>query len=111
MRMMGRLSRETTCILAVLAALCIELAACSAGDRSHEFRSCVAVCWRESCGPTGPPLPAHLTLLGWDCLENCQYDCMHAVTAEAIGKGQPVRQFYGKVRSRPCLYSIVISYY
>lgn len=41
-------------------------------------------------------MPAHLTLLGWDCLENCQYDCMHAVTAEAIGKGQPVRQFYGK---------------
>lgn len=70
-------------------------ASCSVGDRSYDFRSCVSFCVANNCSQE---LSLDLRLLGWDCQEDCQYQCMHRVTAEDVRAGRRVRQFYGKVQ-------------
>ena len=70
---------------------------CSIGDRSNDFRSCTGQCHSLSCGNPSHELPFALRLTGWTCLEDCQYQCMHQVTAEDVRLQRPVRQFFGKV--------------
>ena len=79
-------------LLAVLLLL-LPLASCSVGDRSHDFHSCVSFCVADGCSLSLP-----LRLLRWNCQHDCQYQCMHRVTAEDVRLGRRVRQFYGKVR-------------
>ncbi len=74
---------------------------CSAGDRSSEFRSCTQRCEALTCrnlADVDKKLPLALKLTWWTCLEDCQYQCMHEVTALDISLNRPVRQFFGKVK-------------
>ena len=80
--------------VALLVALLVllPLASCSVGDRSHDFRSCVSLCVADDCSLSLP-----LRMLGWRCQDDCQYQCMHRVTAEDVRLGRRIRQFHGKV--------------
>ncbi len=77
--------------------LLVPLTWSSSGDRSHEFSSCVYSCKSSLCGGEGEDLSLVLRALGWTCGEECQYQCMHNITAEDLRNNRPVRQFYGKV--------------
>ena len=68
---------------------------CSVGDRSSDFRSCTSHCYTQNC--TSQAEQSEWRLLGWTCLEECRYLCMHRVTAEDVRHSRPVRQFFGKV--------------
>ncbi|ORZ20335.1 Per1-like protein [Absidia repens] len=65
----------------------------STGDEEPNFLSCVNLCSHSQC-PT--KLPLQLQLFFWSCKENCQYECMHAITDKAIEHGEKVLQYYGK---------------
>lgn len=80
----------------LLVTLSASLAHCSSGDRSVEFFSCVHSCKSRVCAEGGE-LSVILRVLQWTCAEDCQYHCMHNVTAEDLTRQRPVRQFYGKV--------------
>ena len=82
----------------------------SVGDRSHDYRSCVNSCHVIFCssavmngvtggGETGGQGEVGwlLEMMGWTCLEDCQYKCMHEVTAQDLQHNRTVRQFFGKV--------------
>ena len=84
-----------TVVLLVFLVL-VSQASCSVGDRSYDFRSCVSSCAAHNCSQE---LSLDLRLLGWDCQEECRYQCMHRVTAEDVRAGRRVRQFFGKVQS------------
>ena len=100
----------------VLVLVCRCLA--SAGDTSWDFNVCARGCvatnctryWSSSVAATcasaihgcvflfrSATLPLALSLLRWSCEENCEYECMHRVTAQDVAHGRPVRQFHGKV--------------
>ncbi len=72
------------------------LSHCSSGDRSVEFFNCVRSCKSSVC-TEGGELSVILRVLQWTCEEDCQYHCMHNITADDLTKQRPVRQFYGKV--------------
>lgn len=42
------------------------------------------------------PLPLHLTVLGWGCELNCDYQCQRIVTQIRIDEGHEILQFHGK---------------
>lgn len=78
----------------------LDCSLCSVGDRSNDFRSCSSRCSSLSCEDPNQELPFALKLTGWTCLEECQYQCMHQVTAEDVRLKRPVRQFFGKVSAQ-----------
>ena len=78
----------------------------SVGDRSRDFRSCVNGCHSSHCrleregggvSAGEGELSWLLKVMGWTCLEDCQYKCMHEVTTEDVRNNRTVRQFFGKV--------------
>lgn len=72
----------------------------SVGDRSYDFRSCVNDCDAVLCysaSVSGEATGWLLGVMGWTCLENCQYECMHEVTAHDLQHNRTIRQFFGKV--------------
>jgi len=85
----------TRTFILLVSLVLVPQASCSVGDRSYDFRSCVSFCVANNCSQE---LSFDLRLLGWDCQEDCQYQCMHRVTAEDVRAGRRVRQFYGKVQ-------------
>ena len=75
---------------------------CSSGDRSSDFISCCTRCEALTCRNAADgdkKLTIALKITGWTCLADCQYQCMHEVTALDINLNRPVRQFFGKVSS------------
>ncbi|ODV82814.1 hypothetical protein CANARDRAFT_10193 [[Candida] arabinofermentans NRRL YB-2248] len=98
----------------------------SIGDDLSEFQNCVSQCDSTTCLSTPNealskypkltstelnkwieqqskydiftkmPLSAHLSLLGWSCYDNCDYQCQRIITKSRIRKGQEVVQFHGK---------------
>ena len=81
----------------ILPLLLASFAFASSGDRAQEYQSCVARCQSQAClhePQTALPLPLRLT--GWTCLDNCKYECMHAITTAAIQAGARVHQYHGK---------------
>ena len=89
-------------LFGVLLLVCtVELCFSSKGDTSYDFTFCKDSCLSSNCGPKSPKkeLEWWLKLTGWSCQDNCLYSCMHDVTAEDVRKGNPIRQFYGKVGS------------
>ncbi|KAI0699662.1 Per1-like protein [Cytidiella melzeri] len=70
----------------------------SSGDRAREYQDCVAYCQSRVCLNESERivLPMASRLTGWTCLDNCCYDCMHAITDEAISAGSKIHQYYGK---------------
>ena len=86
----------------------VSLAYCSVGDRSKDFKLCTNRCYRVTCnGTEDTKLPLSLQLTGWTCLQDCQYNCMHEVTAQDVKSKRPVRQFFGKVL-QGCIIVIII---
>lgn len=77
----------------------------SVGDRSQVFNDCLDKCWAANCtslkGSTSTrhelTQPIHLTLLGWNCVEECKYSCMWVTVDKFLYSfNQNVPQFYGK---------------
>lgn len=87
--MHGRL----TCLLLLCLAI---LSHASSGDQSYEFESCVRLCERKDCTTRHGPAALSLRLTGWTCTDDCKYACMHDITDDAIAKGEPVEQYFGK---------------
>ena len=84
-----------------IARLCLILLTCtpfvlaSAGDRAQIFQNCVPVCLHYleegRCD-----IPALFRLAGWTCTDDCKYKCMRFITDDAVGKNEPILQYYGK---------------
>ena len=94
---------------------CVGITFCSVGDRSNDFRSCTSRCHSLVCSDEGKVVELSLPLqfTGWTCLEDCQYKCMHEVTAQDVELKRPIRQFFGKVvivRSTVKLVSSTVRY-
>lgn len=89
------------------------IADASKGDDLPEFRQCLETCVISTCNSDGiykgtvydtyskhrfdrMPLPLHLSILGWNCENNCDYQCQRIITSEREANGLPVYQFHGK---------------
>ncbi|EIW85615.1 Per1-like protein [Coniophora puteana RWD-64-598 SS2] len=69
----------------------------SAGDRDQRYQTCTTVCYGTRCLTNPPPtLPLSLRLTQWSCVDDCKYQCMHALTDEALTLGRDVLQYHGK---------------
>jgi post-GPI attachment to proteins factor 3 len=80
---------------------CNVLVLASMGDRSEYYYNCMKTCKASNC--TNDRLsvfdarqPLHLKLLGWECVDECKYECMWATTNWFMKHRQRVPQFYGK---------------
>lgn len=78
---------------------------CSIGDKSVAFNDCVNNCWIANCTRLSKSInltrhdlnqPVYLKWLGWDCLEECRYNCMWFTVGVFLHEKLPVPQFYGK---------------
>lgn len=111
-----------TQLMAVLAVLpFVPSASASLGDDLPEFKRCVKYCDILTCDSIDhypdvlpstylnllkdenlvnlfekTPIAFHLTLLGWDCPSNCDYQCQRHVTEDRIAEGLDIYQFHGK---------------
>ncbi|KAJ1673214.1 hypothetical protein EV182_005674 [Spiromyces aspiralis] len=97
-----RRSRPAALTVAILAAVSLFAATsitvlASTGDRSWQFKKCVADCVEAVC-TLGHRLPLHLRLLLWDCPSDCDYRCQRALTMHAQRQTPPgqIHQYYGK---------------
>lgn len=115
--------RLTTRVLVLL--LFSSLALASPGDNLDEFEDCIFQCHQllclrnpyhilqeehkvlletsgynfrryESLWDFDTNWPFYLTVLGWDCPSNCDYQCQRIITKEREEKGEEVLQFHGK---------------
>ena len=93
----------------------------SVGDELPEFQKCLRYCEVITCDKASeypdltpelyqnlmkdtalvqmfdkPPLNAHLTLLGWDCESNCDYQCQRIITLDRMEDNLEIHQFHGK---------------
>lgn len=68
----------------------------SKGDTSKKFQLCLGECSESHCNDAGPPLPYYLQKLGWSCVDECKYHCIHERTVERSGLGLPPLKYYGK---------------
>ena len=70
----------------------------SIGDRSEKFKFCLTLCKQKNCsGVTfSRNQPKYLQFLGWNCLEECKYECMWKTVQHFQEIGRKVPQFYGK---------------
>ncbi|ODV95513.1 hypothetical protein PACTADRAFT_75985 [Pachysolen tannophilus NRRL Y-2460] len=111
-----KLVEKTLFLILVL----LRLSSASPGDELDEFQDCVKKCDVLTCGNTmnsrftrnevklfqkqqeayklfdEMPLPLHLTLVGWDCLSNCDYQCQRIVTKKRKIDNEEIYQFHGK---------------
>ncbi|KAF9358930.1 hypothetical protein BGX34_008640 [Mortierella sp. NVP85] len=88
-------------VLALTLALCVSVAWASSGDRQPLYNDCVHQCDQDICHSSNLSSQQHhqeasLRLLHWTCLDNCRYNCMHAITQDAILRNEPVHQYHGK---------------
>ena len=63
----------------------------SKGDRGFFFNRCVRQC---PCHPPAKSRPLALRLLGWTCVDECRYDCMHKDVEYRAARG--MRQVGGR---------------
>ncbi|CAG0924772.1 unnamed protein product [Notodromas monacha] len=74
----------------------------SRGDTSGFFKNCVQRCQTFNCSNEFvltefyERQPIHYQILGWDCVEECKYDCMWKTSAVFKQKAGYIPQFYGK---------------
>lgn len=104
-----------------LSSLFLDRVYASLGDDLPEFQSCVKYCEIIACNGYSKypdittqkyaelkantllinkfdksPIPLYLTILGWNCESNCDYQCQRLVTIERKQNNQEVYQFHGK---------------
>jgi hypothetical protein len=69
----------------------------SAGDQADDFIQCVQLCKIQNCGTHSTyTMPFMLRLTHWTCSEDCNYNCMHQITAKNVRNSDPVNQYHGK---------------
>ncbi|XP_035689763.1 post-GPI attachment to proteins factor 3-like [Branchiostoma floridae] len=95
------LKMDIVALVAILVAAGIPACLASLGDRSYSFLTCLQTCENAKC--RGPGLerfntnqPRYMGLLGWDCTEECKYECMWDTVQTFQRAGKDVPQFYGK---------------
>ncbi|KAI8873720.1 post-GPI attachment to proteins factor 3-like protein [Ramicandelaber brevisporus] len=94
---LGRLLRPSAlaslalCLIAMLSLSLVVNA--SKGDRDEYFQACVQRCDESRCSH---PLPFYLRALFWSCRQDCEYECMRAITREAKQNSREIMQYYGK---------------
>ncbi|WFD22038.1 hypothetical protein MEQU1_000700 [Malassezia equina] len=88
------MKRSFAAVVAI-AALSVQRALASVGDRSVKFHLCRQSCEIDTCWDHRPkslsddtivvpdPLPWYLIMTGWSCESNCAYHCTHRITNEA----------------------------
>jgi post-GPI attachment to proteins factor 3 len=81
--------------LALLLSFFVLSALASAGDRDEIFQKCVAELERTICTPPRP-ISILSRLTSWHCVDECKYECMHAITDLRQNKGEQMLQYYGK---------------
>lgn len=65
----------------------------SDGDIDVEYLKCFFNCQRKHCSERNINLQP--TYFKWDCLENCEYDCMSTVTMIRISENKPMLKYDG----------------
>jgi hypothetical protein len=67
----------------------------SSGDRADDYQYCLSKEAESRCSePQDVPLAMRLTR--WTCEDDVKYTCMHSIVDNALQKGEPVQQYYGK---------------
>ncbi|XP_013139315.1 PREDICTED: post-GPI attachment to proteins factor 3 [Papilio polytes] len=82
----------------------VSLLSASNGDRSPFYQKCLKNCVRSNCtedgkdfNPTEAERPVTTNLLStWNCLDECQYDCMWRAVDAFKNLGYDIPKFYGK---------------
>ncbi len=74
-------------------ALAVTQVAASLGDRDPAYSTCVSKCQLH---PHQPPCSTRSAWSLYSCQAECQYACMHTVTAARVAQGQPILQYHGK---------------
>ncbi|EPQ28085.1 uncharacterized protein PFL1_04412 [Pseudozyma flocculosa PF-1] len=87
-------------LLLLVGILCLvpRPALASQGDRSPEYKDCVASCTADLCRDhiddgvlTAHRLPWILRVTKWTCEDDCKYHCTHMVTNDAAARVQKIR--------------------
>lgn len=82
--------------------LLAQSAGSSHGDRSEIYRRCVHWCGANNCSNSTTLAhfkqlqPWYLSVLQWECWDECEYTCMWRTVKVFQFSGQPVPQFHGK---------------
>lgn len=93
---------DHACIWIVYFLLSISKAGASTGDLSKTFQAYFRQCQNELCTSSYKAKefeklqPYHLQYLGWDCIEECKYNCMWQTVEDFQQQNLRVPQFYGK---------------
>lgn len=93
-------------LIALVCLLCLLLfprTEASAGDRSTVYQNCLKQCIAQNCSSKDAIANFtrrqswYLRLFCWDCLSECEHDCMWHTVNVATLRGYAVPQFHGKV--------------
>lgn len=77
----------------ILLFTCVDIVLPSMGDRDHFYNNC----WR-SCAidcPSNSVEQIYILFPSWNCVDNCQYKCMHEITKVRVENGYPVLKYNG----------------
>ncbi|XP_023210374.1 post-GPI attachment to proteins factor 3-like isoform X1 [Centruroides sculpturatus] len=99
--------RYVFCCFSILYALAVSfslvgIVKASSGDRSDIYQSCLKWCTAENCSDAdniahfATHQSWHLTVLGWKCDDECEYQCMWDAVYDFRKRKQPIPQFHGK---------------
>lgn len=108
-------------VVTLAACLFNDVVQASIGDELPEFQKCFRYCEVITCNKASkypdltpelyqnlmkdkslvqmfdkPPLDTHLTILGWDCESNCDYQCQRIITLDRMEDNLEIHQFHGK---------------
>lgn len=92
-------------MIALMCLLCLFVfprAEASAGDRSTVYQNCLKPCLAQNCSTSEAIVNFtrrqswYLRLFCWDCLSECEHECMWFTVNVATLRGYSVPQFHGK---------------
>lgn len=75
----------------------------SVGDRLHYYNKCFSLCRQTNCSTNADirtfnaRQSRYLLWMGWNCPEECRYQCQWRTVTHLMRIGKPLPQFYGKV--------------
>ena len=102
-----RLSLSSSLIKSTIITLIIissaHLSLSSVGDRLQYYNKCFSQCRQRNCSRSDDIetfdayQPRYLLWMGWNCREECRYQCQWRTVTHLIHTGNQLPQFYGKV--------------
>lgn len=100
--MFRHISRCAALVIVVVICCLFVPAKASPGDRSEAYQACLKQCTAENCSDADRL--AHFTsqqwwylaVFGWECDDECRYQCMWVTVTDFQRKGQEIPQFHGK---------------